>query len=77
MKAIKYEIYVPQHLRQAVLQYLRGHVAVVLNDKDYLCVIAEKTKEFETALDEAFAYVKANTARDFIVVVTPCTMIKD
>ena len=77
MKAIKYEIYVPAALRQAVMQYLRGHLLMVFEDMHCLCVIAEKTKEFEAALDDAIAYVKANTSRGFVAVATPCTIIKE
>lgn len=77
MKAIKYEIYVPAALRQAVLQYLQGHVLMFFVDTSGLCVIAEKSKEFEAALDDAIAYVKANTSRGFVAVATPCTIIKE
>ena len=78
MKAIKYEIYVPAALRQAVLQYLQGHVLMFFVETNGLCVIiAEKSKEFEAALDDAIAYVKANTSRGFVAVATPCTIIKE
>ena len=77
MKAIKYEIYVPAALRQAVLQYLQGHVLMLFEETNGLCVIAEKSKEFEAALDDAIAYVKANTSRGFVAVATPCTIIKE
>ena len=77
MKVIKYEIYVPAALRQAVLQYLQDHVLMLFVETSGLCVIAEKTKEFEAALDDAIAYVKANTSRGFVAVATPCTIIKE
>lgn len=77
MKAIKYEIYVAASVRQAVKQFLLKHLLLVLEDKDCLCVIAEKSKEFEAALDDAIAYVKANTSRGFVAVATPCTIIKE
>ena len=77
MKVIKYEIYVPAALRQAVLQYLQDHVLMFFVENSGLCVIAEKTKEFEAALDDAIAYVKANTSRGFVAVATPCTIIKE
>ena len=77
MKAIKYEIYVPQHLRQAVLQYLQRHVLMFYMDTNCLCVIAEKSKEFESALDAAIAYVNAKTSQGFVAVATPCTIIKE
>ena len=77
MKAIKYEIYVPTNMRQAVLQYLQRHVLLFYMYEHHFFVIAEKTKEFEAALDDAIAYVKANTSRGFVAVATPCTIIKE
>lgn len=77
MKAIKYEIYVPPHLRQAVLQYLQRHVLLFYMDEHYLCVIAEKTKEFEAALDAAIAYVIAKTSQGIAIVGTACTFTKE
>lgn len=77
MKATKYEIYVPPHLRQAVLQYLQRHVLMFYMDTNCLCVIAEKAKEFEAALDAAIAYVTAKTSQGFAIVATPCTFIKE
>lgn len=77
MKAIKYEIYVPAHLRQAVLQYVQRHVLLFYMDAHYLCVIAEKSKEFETALDAAIAYVTAKTSQGIAIVATPCTFTKE
>ena len=77
MKAIKYEIYVPQHLRQAVLQYLQRHVLLFYMGTDCLCVIAEKTKEFEAALDTAIAYVTAKTSQGIAIVGTACTFTKE
>lgn len=77
MKATKYEIYVPPHLRQAVLQYVQRHVLLFYMDEHYLCVIAEKSKEFEAALDAAIAYVTAKTSQGFAIVATPCTLTKE
>ena len=77
MKATKYEIYVPPHLRQAVLQYLQRHVLLFYMDTDCLCVIAEKTKEFEAALDTAIAYVTAKTSQGIAIVGTACTFTKE
>ena len=77
MKAIKYEIYVPTNMRQAVLQYLQRHVLLFYMYEHHFFVIAEKTKEFETALDAAIAYVKAKTSQGIAIVATPCTIIKE
>ena len=77
MKAIKYEIYVPAALRQAVLQYLHRHVLMFYMDTNCLCVIAEKSKEFEAALDAAIAYVNAKTSQGFVAIAMPCTFIKE
>lgn len=77
MKAIKYEIYVPQHLRQAVLQYLQRHVLLFYMDEHCLCVIAEKTKEFELAMAAAIAYVIAKSSQGVAIVGTACTFTKE
>lgn len=77
MKAIKYEIYVPQHLRQAVLQYLQRHVLLFYMDEHCLCVIADKTKEFELAMDAAIAYVSAKSSHGVAIVGTSCTFTKE
>ena len=77
MKATKHEIYVPQHLRQAVLQYLQRHVLLFYMDEHCLCVIAEKTKEFELALDAAIAYVIAKSSQGVAIVGTACTFTKE
>lgn len=77
MKAIKYEIYVPTNMRQAVLQYLQRHVLLFYMDEHCLCVVAEKTKELEDALDAAIDYVIAKSSQGVAIVGTACTFAKE